>query len=217
VTARPLAQRLRGLFVVADDNPCWKRGPVEQARAACEGGAAVVQLRAKRATDRAALEMAAEIRSLTRAVGVLFFFNDRFDLALLSEADGVHLGQADIAPARLPAEARRRLLIGRSTHTLAQAEAARAEPVDYVAFGPVFETHSKDSPYDARGLTLLAEAVRSVAPRPLIAIGGIGLASAASVMRAGAAGAAVISAVAAADDPVVAVRALVGALEQALA
>ncbi|HME71046.1 MAG TPA: thiamine phosphate synthase [Myxococcota bacterium] len=217
MTSRPLAQRLRGLFVVADDNPCWRQGPVEQARAACEGGAAVVQLRAKRATDRAALEMAADIRSITRARGALFFINDRFDLALLAEADGVHLGQDDIGPACLPAEARRRLLIGRSTHTLAQARAARAEPVDYVAFGPVFETHSKDSPYDPRGLALLTEAVRSVAPHPVIAIGGIDLARAASVVRAGAAGAAVISAVAGAVDPVAAARALARALEEAVA
>jgi len=189
---------------------------VEQARAACEGGAAVVQLRAKRATDRATLEMAVEIRSIARASGALFFVNDRFDLALLAEADGVHLGQDDVAPACLPAEVRRRLLIGRSTHTLAQARAACAEPVDYVAFGPVFETRSKDSPYDPRGLALLAHAVRSMAPHPVIAIGGIDLARAASVVRAGAAGAAVISAVAGAIDSRAAARALVRALEQAV-
>ena len=216
MTSRPLAQRLRGLFVVADDNPCWRQGPVEQARAACEGGAAVVQLRAKRATDRAVLAMAADIRSITRARGALFFINDRFDLALLAEADGVHLGQDDVAPACLPAEIRRRLLVGRSTHTLAQARAARAEPVDYVAFGPVFETRSKDSPYDPRGLGMLAEAVRSVAPHPVIAIGGIDLVRAASVVRAGAAGVAVISAVAGAEDSAAAACALVRAIEEAV-
>jgi thiamine-phosphate pyrophosphorylase len=213
VTSRP-AERLRGLFVVADDNPCWSPGPVAQARAACEAGAAAVQLRTKRATDRATLAMAAEIRELTRATGVLFFVNDRFDLALLAEADGVHLGQDDLGPSCLPAALRTRLLIGRSTHTLAQARAARAEPVHYVAFGPVFETRSKDSPYEPLGLALLSEAVRHVAPCPVIAIGGIDLVRATSVVRAGAAGAAVISAVAGAPDPPSAARALVRALEE---
>jgi thiamine-phosphate pyrophosphorylase len=217
VTSRALDQRLRGLFVVADDNPSWEQGPVAQARAACEGGAAVVQLRAKRATDRRALEMAAEIRRMTRATGTLFFVNDRFDLALLADADGVHLGQEDLPPDCLPGEARRRLLVGRSTHTLAQAWATRAEHVDYVAFGPVFETHSKDSPYDPRGLLMLSEAVRSVAPQPVVAIGGVDLARAPAVVRAGAAGVAVIAAVAGAKDPTSAVRALVCALEQARA
>jgi thiamine-phosphate pyrophosphorylase len=202
------------LFVVADDNPCWMQGPVEQARAACEGGAGLVQLRAKRSTDRAVLAMAAEIRALTRAAGALFFVNDRFDLALLAGADGVHLGQDDLAPASLPAALRRRLLIGRSTHTLTQARAAVAEPVDYVAFGPVFETRSKESAYAPRGLAQLTEVVRSVAPCPVIGIGGIDLARASSVARAGAAGVAVISAVAGARDPVSAARALVDALEK---
>jgi thiamine-phosphate pyrophosphorylase len=213
VTSRPLAAGLRGLFVVADDSPAFRWSPVEQARAACEGGASVVQLRAKHAADRATLAMAADIRSITRSSGALFFINDRFDLALLAEADGVHLGQDDLAPASLPAAARRRLLVGRSTHTLVQARAARAEPVDYVAFGPVFETRSKDSPYDPRGLALLAEAVKTVAPHPVIAIGGIDLARAASAKRAGAAGVAVISAVAGAEDPAAAARALVQVLE----
>jgi thiamine-phosphate pyrophosphorylase len=145
---------------------------------------------------------------------VLFFVNDRFDLALLAEADGVHLGQEDLAPAALPESARARLAIGRSTHTLDEVRAAAREPVDYVAFGPVFGTASKDSPYPARGLALLAEAARLAAPRPLLAIGGIDAARAASLRAAGAAGAAVISAVADADDPVAATRALVAALSE---
>jgi thiamine-phosphate diphosphorylase len=86
--------------------------------------------------------------------------------------------------------------------------------VDYVAFGPVFETHSKESAYGQRGLALLSDVVRSVAPCPVIAIGGIDLARAASVARTGAAGVAVISAVAGAEDPASAVQALVNALEK---
>lgn len=204
------SQRLRGLHVLADDDPRWKWDPLEQAAAACRGGAAVVQLRAKHATDREALAWARRIRALTREHGALFVVNDRFDLALLAEADGVHLGQDDLPPEALPGDARARLLVGRSTHTLAQARAC-AEPVDYLAFGPLFGTTSKQSPHDARGLDALGEVVRAAAPRPVVAIGGIDARRIGQVAAAGA-GAAVISAVAGAHDPEAAVRALVAGL-----
>jgi thiamine-phosphate pyrophosphorylase len=193
---------------LADDAAQWKLDPVDQARAACAGGATVVQLRAKRATDRAALAWATEIRHCTRESGALFFVNDRFDLALIAGADGVHLGQDDLPPARIPPPARGRLRIGLSTHTLEQLRAARTQPVDYVAFGPVFGTHSADSAYDERGLDALADAARAAAPRPLIAIGGIDAERVGDVLRAGAAGIAVISCVAAADEPAAATREL---------
>lgn len=209
---RPGRERLRGLFVLADDDPRWPHGPVAQARAACAGGAQVVQLRAKRATDRETLELAREIRRLTAAAGVLFFVNDRFDLALLAEADGVHLGQEDLSPSDLPEDARRRLLVGRSTHTLAQARGAAREPCDYVALGPLFGTSSKESAYGARGTALLEEVASLSAPRPVIAIGGIDAGRARAAVAAGAAGVAVISAVAGADDPEAAARGLVRAL-----
>ena len=209
---RERAERLYGLHVLADDAPHWRRDPVVQARAACEGGAAVVQLRAKHATDAETLAWAAEIRRLTRERGVLFFVNDRFDLALAAEADGVHLGQHDLPPRRVPAEARRRLLLGRSTHTVEQVEAARSEPVAYIAFGPVFATASKDAEHPPRGLVRLAEAVAASGARPVVAIGGVGAANAAEVRAAGAAAVAVISAVAGADDPVAATRTLAEAL-----
>lgn len=201
--------RFRGLHVLVDDDPRWGRDPVEQARAACAGGAAVIQLRAKHATDREALEWARTIRALTRAAGNAFVLNDRLDLALLSEADAVHLGQEDLPPAAIPAALRARIAVGRSTHTRAQLERARDEDLDYVAFGPVFGTTSKASPYAARGLDALREAVMLAAPRPLIAIGGITAGHLASLRAAGAAGFAVISVVAAAADPAAATRGLV--------
>jgi len=199
-------------MVLADDGPAWRADPVEQARAACDGGAAIVQLRSKHATDRDTLDWAGEIRALTRRSGVQFFVNDRFDLALLAEADGVHLGQHDIAPDRIPARWRARLSIGCSTHTLAQVDEARAQPVDYIAFGPIFGTHSKDSAYEARGLELLAEAVRRAAPGPVVAIGGIDHDNAERVAQTGVAAIAVISSVAASDDPVAATRRLIAAI-----
>jgi thiamine-phosphate pyrophosphorylase len=194
--------------VLADDDPRWPAGPVEQARAACAGGAAVVQLRCKRSRDGEILAWAHEIRRLTREAGVTFLVNDRFDLALLADADGVHLGQEDLPPERLPADARERLLVGRSTHDEAELARACAEPIDYVAYGPIFGTTTKEVGHAARGLHALREAARRVAPRPLVAIGGLDAASLPAVIAAGARGAAVISAVAAAADPEAAARRL---------
>lgn len=203
----------RGLHVLVDDDPRWGRDPVEQARAACLARVPVVQLRAKRAGDRTALAWAREIRALTRATGSRFVVNDRFDLALLAEADAVHLGQDDLPPEALPPEVRARLAVGRSTHTRAQLEAARDEDVDYVAFGPVFGTRSKDSPFSARGLEAVAEAVALAAPRPLVAIGGIERADLAALRALGVGGVAVISAVAASARPDEAAAELIDAFD----
>ena len=85
--------RFAELHVLADDDPRWKFTPLEQAQAACRGGAAVIQLRAKHATDEESVALGLEIRSQTRNAGIEFIFNDRFDLALACGADGVHLGQ----------------------------------------------------------------------------------------------------------------------------
>ena len=204
-----------GLHVLVDDDPRWPRGPVEQARAACEGGAPVVQLRVKHTADREALTWAREIRELTRATRSRFVVNDRFDLALLCEADGVHLGQDDLPPDAIPEPLRGKLAVGRSTHTRDQLVTVQSEDVDYVAFGPVFGTTSKDSDYDARGLERLAEAVELAAPRPLIAIGGIEARHLEALAEAGVGGFAVISVVADAEDPAETTRALVSGFERA--
>jgi len=208
-------RRLHGLHVLADDDPRWPLDPCEQAEAACRGGAAVVQLRCKHSPDRRTLAWGKTIRSETRKSGTLFFVNDRFDLALALGADGVHLGQDDLPPHRIPAAARDRLLVGHSTHTLDQAQAARLENLDYVALGPIFGTTSKDSAWPAPGLSGLREAARAVSPLPLIAIGGIDCERAGEIVRAGASGAAVVSAVAGSADPVAATRLLVEALAAA--
>lgn len=193
--------RLAGLHALVDDAARWSRDPVLQARAACAGGARVVQLRAKHASDREVLAWAAAIRGLTRRQGVTFVVNDRFDLALVAGADGVHLGQDDLPPGCLPPEARRRLIVGRSTHTPEQVVAARKEGVDYVAFGPVFPTGSKPGAVSERGLAALAEAVALAHPLPLVAIGGIDRERTPAVAATCAAGIAVISALAGAADP----------------
>jgi len=200
-----------GLHVLVDDNPRWGRDPVAQGELACRGGARILQLRCKRTSDAQVLEWGRALRALTQRFEARLVLNDRFDLALLCEADAVHLGQGDLPPARIPTARRQGLAIGRSTHTLAQLRAATAEPVDYIAFGPVFGTHSKNSPYSQRGIDALANAVAAAAPHPLIAIGGIDAERAAAVRTTGAAGFAVIGAVAAAADPVAATRELLSA------
>ena len=106
-----------GLHVLADDDPRWPKDPVEQAREACAGGAPIVQ----------ALAWAEAIREITRAAGARFVVNDRFDLALLAEADAVHFGQDDLPPNALPRDVRARLAVGRSTHTPEQLRATKAK------------------------------------------------------------------------------------------
>jgi thiamine-phosphate pyrophosphorylase len=202
------AVRWGGLHVLADDDPRWPSDPVEQAQAACAGGAAVVQLRAKRAPDRIALAWGEAIRAATRRAGALFCVNDRVDLAIACGADAVHLGQDDLPPARIPADWRARLAVGRSTHTREQVARACGEPVDYVAFGPVFESGSKQQEWSPRGIAALADVVKSAAPRPVVAIGGIDASRVAELRAAGAAGFAVIGAVAGAASPESAVREL---------
>jgi thiamine-phosphate pyrophosphorylase len=160
------------------------------ATAFLDGGATFLQLRAKNLPGGALLDAASALTALAHARGALLIVNDRVDIALLSGADGVHLGQDDLDPA----SARRLLgaaaMIGRSTHTEAQLEAAAKEPVDYIAIGPVFGTATKATGYEAVGLAMVRRA--SAFGRPVVAIGGITLDTAPAVIRAGAASVAVI-------------------------
>jgi thiamine-phosphate pyrophosphorylase len=198
-------ERLRGIYAIADGDPRWPQGARAQVEGALAGGACAVQLRLKRARDADALELARWAAARCRAAGALSFVNDRFDLADLAGCDGVHLGQDDVVPEELPSDVRARLLVGWSTHTLEQVHDSRTRPIDYVAFGPVFGTQSKDSPFAPRGIAALREAVAAAA-HPLVAIGGIGPEQVTAVAAAGARAAAVISAIAAATDPAAATR-----------
>ena len=173
-----------------------------------EGRAAVVQWRFKGLADCEALAGARELRAATQRAGVLFFVNDRPDIARMVDADGLHVGQDDLSPS----EARALLpnaLLGVSTHNPAQFEVAAASEADYIAVGPVFATHSKAAPDPVVGLEFVAwAAARS--PRPIVAIGGLNAGNAGSVVRSGARGVAVISELMKAPDPGAAARALVG-------
>ena len=166
----------------------------EQVLRLSEGGATLVQLREKRADPREFYREAESALRVARGRGVTLIVNDRADIALALKADGVHLGQDDLDPA-----AARRLLgddfiIGYSTHDLSQIEAASRLPVDYVAFGPVFQTRTKENPDPVVGLELLSRARAALDPAlPLVAIGGVTRENAPDALAAGADSVAVVS------------------------
>jgi thiamine-phosphate pyrophosphorylase len=155
-------------------------------------GARLIQLRAKSGGDRERVARARSAVAAARASGARLVVNDRADVARIVAADGLHVGQDDLDPADARAVVGPDLLLGVSTHGLAQLEAAAAAPVDYVAIGPVFGTASKENPDPVVGLEMVRRA-RAMAARPLVAIGGITRANAREVVEAGADGVAVIS------------------------
>jgi len=164
----------------------------EQVRRLSAGGATFIQLREKHLDAREFYEEAKAALDVARERGVRLIINDRVDIALALEADGVHLGQDD-----LPPEAARRILgeraiIGFSTHNIEQAKLAVRLPVDYIAIGPVFATSSKENPDSALGLEALKN-VRAIVHTSLVAIGGITLETAPNVLAAKVDSVAVIS------------------------
>lgn len=165
----------------------------EQVRRLIQGGATLIQLREKHAAPREFYHQAAAALQVARDHSAKLIINDRVDVALALKADGVHLGQSD-----LPVEAARRLLgegaiIGFSTHNVTQARLAAKMPVNYIAFGPIFGTSTKENPDPVAGLVALHEVRASISPLPLVAIGGINSFNAAEVLSAGADALAMIS------------------------
>ena len=183
------------------------------------GAATLVQLRDKHGTTRAMIEQAKAIKMALPDVPLLI--NDRVDVALAAEADGVHVGWDDMEAGEARLLLGKSAIIGLSLKTVAQANAAPLEHLDYVAIGGVFATRSKDNP-DApvglAGLREIAAVVRKRAPRmPITAIAGIDASNAADVIAAGADGVAVISALSLASDPEAAAQELRGIVDRALA
>jgi thiamine-phosphate pyrophosphorylase len=199
------------LYVVTDRHLTSGRSLRLVVEAALHGGARAFQLREKDLPPRELYPLALEIRQLTQAYGARLLINDRVDVALAVDADGVHLTTTS-----LPASIARRLLgpdrlIGVSTHTCAEAQAAAEEGADFLVFGPVLFTPSK-APY---GQPVGLDALRAVRPAvtlPILAIGGIKHAHIDQVLAAGADGIAVISAIISADDPTAATQELVATL-----
>lgn len=199
-----------GLYAIVDPSLTGERDPVRVAEAILAGGCARLQLRDKRGPDRRRLALGRALAERCRAVGVGFVMNDRPDLARLCGADGLHLGQDDLAIDEARALVGD-LEIGLSTHDPAQARAAAEAGADLVALGPIFDTTTKDDPDPTVGVETLA-AVCAAIDRPMIAIGGVTLRTAPAIRAAGAAYGAAVSALCRADDPEAAARALHRAL-----
>ena len=197
------------LHVLVD--PEWSRGRdvLTVASAAIEGGATVIQLRDKKASTRLLVEEGLALRRLTHERDVLFVVNDRIDVALAVDADGVHVGQDDDMPLQI---ARRLMspprILGVSVGNLDEAVVAVAADADYLSIGPIFSTYAKSDAGPAIGAELLTE-LATCYQTPIIGIGGITAQNAREVLQAGAVGVAVITAVISAEDIVAATRELV--------
>jgi thiamine-phosphate pyrophosphorylase len=187
------------LYVVTDESLSHGQSHEEIARLALLGGADVIQLRDKSAGGRRLLEAAHLIRAYTRRHGALFIVNDRVDIALASDADGVHLGNDDMPLSHARILMPRPYCIGISVGSVEEALAAFRGGADYVAVSPVFATGSKNDAGPGLG-TGLIRAIRRSVPIPVIGIGGIGIDNVREIIEAGADGVAVISAVVGAKD-----------------
>jgi len=189
---------LPSLYAILDPEQTKRSDPEAILRQLLAGGAKIVQLRAKTMAPRDFLQLARSARSLSRSRDCRLIINDRADIALTSDADGVHLGQED-----LPLHAARKImgqkLIGISTHDVNQAKEAERGGADYIGFGPMFGTMTKATGYAARGVEMLRQ-IRSAVRLPIVAIGGIKEENVQEVWRAGAESAAIISDILGATD-----------------
>jgi thiamine-phosphate pyrophosphorylase len=190
--------RLPPLYGVLDPEQTQDRATEVVLREMLESGVTILQLRVKSLAPVDFLALAKLARAATQAHHCKLIVNDRIDIALACEADGVHLGQED-----LPVSAGRKLIgpkiIGISTHDRQQAEEAERNGADYIGFGPMFGTTTKATGYAARGIAMLKE-IRAAVKLPIVAIGGITEANIQEVWQAGADSAAIISDILHADD-----------------
>lgn len=209
------------LYALVDPERANNVALAELARQVAAGGATLVQLRDKHGSTRRQVEDARAIKEALRPSGVPLLINDRVDVALAAAADGVHVGQDDMPVADARRLMGRAAIIGLSVKSVAQAEAAPLDLLDYVAIGGVFATSSKDNPdppVGTGGLRAIAAAVRARARKlPICAIAGIDHGNAGAVIAAGADGVAVISALSMAADPAAAAHDLRTIVDRALA
>jgi thiamine-phosphate diphosphorylase len=188
------------LYVITDEGLGGGRTHEEQARAALDGGAGLIQLRDKAASSRRLYEAAVAIREMTQAAGALLIVNDRLDIALAADADGLHVGPDD-----LPVSVARRLLrpgmiLGASSGTVEEAIAAEQDGADYLGVGAVYEARGSKADAGAPVGPERVGAIRQSVQIPIVGIGGIKVENAAPVIAAGADGVAVITGVVAAPD-----------------
>lgn len=199
-----------GVYLITDRLQAKGNDLIEAVRQALKGGIKLVQLREKDLDGRELLKLARELRGITRDFGAKLLVNGRLDIAVLCEADGIHIGQSGIPPGEAVKMAGSGFLIGVSTHSLEEALKAQQGNASFITFGPVFETPSKLAYGRPVGLDAL-RAVKENIKIPVFAIGGIRQHNATDALNAGADGIAVISAVIASNDPESSARALINA------
>lgn len=198
VRRKDLAERLR-LYVISDRDIARGRPEPEVMREAIEGGATCFQLRGKNMTGREMYEIGKKLRQLATDTGTLFIVNDRVDVAIAVQADGVHIGQDDLPLLVTRELVGRHRLVGVSAGTPDEAKEAEKLGADYLGVGSVFHTATKADAGEPIGLKGLEEIVASV-KIPVVAIGGIDSSNALEAIRVGACGVAVISAIVGAQD-----------------
>ena len=202
------------LYLVTDRGLSLGRPIEEVVSAAVRGGVTCVQLREKDCSSGEFLDLALSLKAELSGRGIPLIINDRMDIALAAEADGVHLGQHDIP---LPAAKRiseGRILIGISAESVEDAVKAEAGGADYIGISPVFSTPTKTDTAEPLGLEGIW-AIRKAVSIPIVGIGGLNLENAAQVIKSGADGVAVVSAVMSAPDPEEAARFLLGEIRKA--
>ncbi len=201
-------------YLVTQEDLSEGRSTAEIVDAAIAGGIDVVQVREKHRSAADQLAISRELRKPTADAGVTLVVNDRVDVAVAAEADGVHLGDDDLPVAAARDQLGEDAIIGRSVSTVAAAVTAEENGADYLGVGAVYATSSKnvDADQQAIGLDTLTEITEAV-DIPIVGIGGVTPDRAADVVEAGADGVAVISAITAADDPEDATRGLVEAVQ----
>jgi thiamine-phosphate pyrophosphorylase len=209
------ASRVGRLYVLTDYHFQQRFSHADLADLAIRGGADTIQFRQKHGGIRHQLHEAHQTAEVCGDAGVPLIIDDRIDVLLAVQADGVHLGQTDF-----PLSDARRILgpdviLGATASTLGEVQTAYEDGADYIGFGPVFPTHSKANPVPTRGLTALAEACRAV-PIPIIAIAGITPERIPPVLDAGAHGVAIMTYITTAPDPLEATSQCHEALDGAL-
>jgi thiamine-phosphate pyrophosphorylase len=204
--------RIGRLHILTDTQLQEKFSHRELTRLAIAGGADTIQFRQKHGSTKELIETALAMKKLCARAGIAFIVNDRIDVALAADADGVHLGQDDF-----PIEMARKLMgsnkiIGGSAGNIEEALKCAAEGANYIGFGPVFPTDSKEDAGPATGIEVMKN-LSEIISLPIIAIGGVNSKNIAEIISAGAHGVAVISAVCCSEDPAAASRILKEALD----
>ena len=188
------------LYLVLDPDLCEPLGMVETTRLAVAGGATIVQLRDKKASTATMIETGRALRQVLSGSGVPLIINDDVEAAIACGADGVHVGQGDMAAATVRQRIGPDMILGLSVTSLTEAKAATSAPVDYLGIGPVLATGTKSDHAPVMGFDGLAAAIRAVSV-PVVAIGGLKHSHIEAVFQSGANGIAVVSAICGEADP----------------